>query len=530
MSRKPALLLLLLITAAVCRAAAPESAWVHPDPATGRLVYKTTPRGDRILDFSSAGYGGGGVPLPDFATIIDRATLIPSGRDDTQAIQNAIDTVSAFAPNAHGIRGAVRLAPGIYNCASTITIAASGVVLRGSGFTKTTGKGETLIRMVGGPPHLCFRIGGPTPQSPRPTIAIRITDDYVPSSATTLHLGDTTPFHPGDRITIHRPITPTWVASMGMNQLVRNGKKETWIAGETTAIRTVTGVSPATHELTLDIPLSDPIDAAFLPAPSTATVTPAPPDTAITHVGIENLHILSPPQPIVITDPQNRAVEIDNVRDGYLRDLACDDTINSVQIGRNAHCITVANVTIRHTVATLGAAKPLDFETTGTQILFDRCTDIGDNLFYFATGSRASGPTVLLHCAFHGGGWLQPHQRWSTGLLIDSCSVPEGGIDLMDRGIMGSGHGWTIGWSVAWNCTAKTFLIQQPPGAMNWAVGCRGRRTTAAEPGRKSPTLPDGTYDSPDQPVAPDSLYLAQLRERLGKQDADRAATYLNRL
>jgi hypothetical protein len=25
--------------------------------------------------------------------------------------------------------------------------------------------------------------------------------------------------------------------------------------------------------------------------------------------------------------------------------------------------------------------------------------------------------------------------------------VPEGGIDLMNRGEMGSGHGWTMGWA-----------------------------------------------------------------------------------
>jgi hypothetical protein len=107
--------------------------------------------------------------------------------------------------------------------------------------------------------------------------------------------------------------------------------------------------------------------------------------------------------------------------------------------------------------------------------------------------------------------------RWATGLLLDNCQVPESGIDLMDRGIMGSGHGWTVGWSVAWNCTAKSFLIQQPPGSMNWAIGCRGAVESSAEPGQKNgPKLPAGIFESPGTPVAPGSLYLAQLRERLG--------------
>ena len=39
-----------------------KSQWVYSD-ANGKLVYKTTKRGDRIIDFSHAGYKGGGVTL-----------------------------------------------------------------------------------------------------------------------------------------------------------------------------------------------------------------------------------------------------------------------------------------------------------------------------------------------------------------------------------------------------------------------------------------------------------------------------------
>ncbi|MCH5687720.1 hypothetical protein LWM68_27710 [Niabella sp. W65] len=69
---------------------------------------------------------------------------------------------------------------------------------------------------------------------------------------------------------------------------------------------------------------------------------------------------------------------------------------------------------------------------------------------------------MLLNCTFSGNGWIQPHQRWATGLLIDGCKVPDGGIDFMNRGEMGSGHGWSVGWAVAWNCVAKSYLNQQP--------------------------------------------------------------------
>src|SRR6476659_7682442 len=79
-SRKPVgrfwSLLLALGLAVTARAADPAtSAWVHPGP-DGRLVYKTTPAGDRIMDFSYAGYMGGGVRLPDVPL---RKTVRPSG-------------------------------------------------------------------------------------------------------------------------------------------------------------------------------------------------------------------------------------------------------------------------------------------------------------------------------------------------------------------------------------------------------------------------------------------------------------------
>src|SRR5512147_1649793 len=72
-----------------------KSGWVHLGP-DGKLVYRTTPAGDRIMDFSHAGYMGGGVALPAVPT---RRTVAPSdGPDDTAAIQAAIDAVAALDP------------------------------------------------------------------------------------------------------------------------------------------------------------------------------------------------------------------------------------------------------------------------------------------------------------------------------------------------------------------------------------------------------------------------------------------------
>ena len=71
-----------------------KSSWVYPDE-NGKLVYKTTKKGDRIIDFSHAGYKGGGITLP---YVPAKITVHPLGEnaDCTDYIQKAIDMVSAY--------------------------------------------------------------------------------------------------------------------------------------------------------------------------------------------------------------------------------------------------------------------------------------------------------------------------------------------------------------------------------------------------------------------------------------------------
>jgi hypothetical protein len=155
-------------------------------------------------------------------------------------------------------------------------------------------------------------------------------------------------------------------------------------------------------------------------------------------------------------------------------------------------------------------------------LLVLRCSSTGDEEFFVMTGARNQGPNVVLDSTFHGNGHIQPHQRWATGLLVDNAHVPEGGINLMNRGQMGTGHGWTMGWGVVWNSSAATFLIQNPPGAANWSIGNSGTETTApmkiigVHPRDLGPPLPQGFIESPSHPVLPASLYRQQLAERLG--------------
>lgn len=503
----------LLVAAIALPAGAKEkpvahSQWVYFDPA-GKLAYRRLPQGDRILDFSHAGYMGGGVAIP-LASVKKR--VAPSGEDDTAAIQAAIDEISQL-PLVNGLRGAVLLEPGHFRCSGTLRVAASGVVVRGSG----ADDGGTEIEMTGDP-HLAFALTGVREVKPlgEPTT---VTDAYVPAGSMSQHVRDASEFKAGDTVEIVRPAAAAWVHFMGMDTLVRNGKKEAWVGTDLKTERRVVAVRG--NELEFDVPLADSYDAKYLGADGT-TVTRISHTGQIEQVGVENLKLVAPARKVTLNDKHFNGLELKSVKDGWVSGLRIMNTTGPVNLDTDTRRVTVEKVDVTQSIPLIGAAKSADFSVDGTQILIDRCSANEDNVFYIATGAREQGPNVVLHCVFHGDGHVQPHQRWSTGLLVDGCEVPEGGIDLMNRGEMGSGHGWTMGWGVVWNSLAKSYVIQMPPGSANWGIGNRGEQTLAKMPtfdaGQETVIQPQGIIDSQEKPVAPASLYLEQLKERLGPQ------------
>jgi hypothetical protein len=505
MCRRTIAVLTLLTCLPAARAA--ESQWVRPGP-DGRLVYKATERGDRIMDFSYAGYRGGGVALPDVPV---RRTVHPTGTaDDSAAIQAAIDAVSSHPADDHGFRGAVLLSPGTFNCPESLTIAADGVTLRGSG----TEPGGTTLQLTG-KPHTAITVGSrrsskDDASSTRTTIA----DAYVPSGSSSFRVADPAGLSVGDWVAIRRPVTAAWVHFMHMDDLVRDGKPQTWmkVGGATVTERRIAKLDGSV--VTLDVPLSDSFDARYLNPPGTA-VTRIPPSSEVSEVGIEQLRITCPPQAINHTQAHFSAIRMSG-QDCWVRDVAAEEKMNSV--GVTGRRITLQRVSVTRKALHQGSSKPAEFAPNATQLLLDRCSVTADNVWFVASGAGVPGPVVILNCDFHGNGRAESHQRWSTGILYDNCRAPDGGIELRNRGSMGSGHGWSMGWGVVWNCAAGHYIIQNPPGTMNWLIGSAGHNEPAPRPFGMGPNLPEGTVDSPGRPVSPRSLYLAQLRERLGPQ------------
>jgi hypothetical protein len=229
----------------VCRAGS-RSEWVYFDSG-GKLAYRTLPGGDRIMDFSFAVYGGGGVAIPDVAAQI----IVRPGRDDSAIIQKAIDDISRMSL-VDGHRGAVQLTNGVFDCARTLNINASGVVLRGSD--------GTILHLIGSP-HVAIVVSGKKVVSPDGR-STPITDAYVPSAADSFNVGSSAGLAVGDTIQIIRPVTKAWVDFMGMSDLVRNDKEQRWLSGKLETERVIQTSSG--NRITVTVPLSDSYDSQYL--------------------------------------------------------------------------------------------------------------------------------------------------------------------------------------------------------------------------------------------------------------------------
>ena len=531
------------------------SEWVFFN-AEGKLEYKTTERGDRIMDFSHAGYMGGGVALPNLPV---RRTVVPlaDGADTTPLIQTAIDEVSALPVDENGFRGAVLLAPGEFPISNTINIHTSGVALRGSVAENGDLQSTLLMTPRRASPtadptryvaiRVAARQGGgqgagsgqsagsgqgggqgqrqvPETESAAPFETL-LADDYVPFGTRTFRVQNAAGFEVGDRIELRKPVTAAWVEFVVMHNLIRDGRPQTWlpINSRITMLRRITDITG--NQITVDVPLADSFDAQYLNPPGTIVARLTRPSGLINQAGIEYLRIVSPEQPVSHTQALYEAIRM-NGEDCWIRRVQIYETMDSVRV--NGHRITIQFVDIVRRARHVGSSRPAEFAPDGGQILIDRCTVEADNVWFVATGGRHMGPIVILNSAFTGrDSRAQGHQRWTTAKLYDNCYAPDGRIDIINRGMSGGGHGWGLAWCVIWNSVSREILVQEAPGTRSWAIGSVGRRVTAgrmnegnAEYARTLPggRLPEGTFDSHGTHVTPRSLYLAQLLERLGPE------------
>jgi hypothetical protein len=515
---------------------APTTSRVYPG-SDGKLVYVADGEGNTIHDCSHAGYGGGGVPIP---TVPVRATVWPVMGDNTANLQAAIDKVSALPADRSGFRGAVLIKMGYYKLAAPLRVQTSGVVLRGEGMGDTgtiligvgTGRAPASAGAVpaggpgggfgGGQPTL-IRIAGAAGAVAKGETRQTIADDYVPVGARSFHVTSSRAFRPGDTVIVRRIGNQEWINAVGMNG---DSPQSRWRPFNIDWDRVVVEVQGSA--ITVDAPITCAIEKRWGGGEVEKYEDPG----RIENVGVENLRGMSEFDPTVRSkeygnmDRPNYATEdyyadenhwsnfitFDNIKNGWVRNATALHFVYSmVGMQRGSKWITVQDCVSREPVSRRMGARRFTFALRGQLALVQRCqSDKGRHSFMM--GQPTASNNVFLDCtATNPYSSSEPHEQWATGGVYDNVHAP-----LTARFWKNINIGWAGANTVFWNCEGP-FLVQKPPGAQNFSFGHIGVDAVVFNIPLQDPTKEGGHIESLDTHVSPRSLYLTQLRERLGE-------------
>ena len=497
---------------------APNSAWVYPS-ATGNLLYQLDSRGQRITDFSNCGYRGGTEPLPNVTALIPQSRWVyvsPGTGDDTALIQAAIDSVEAQTPDANGWRGVVYLNAGEYQLATTLTIQASGVVLKGAGDSSTTG---TRLRATDARQYTLISATNSTSRSTVSGTTRNFTQKLVPAGARTFEVDSISGLAVGHTVIVKRPSPANWIADIDMDQLgAASGDPAAypWAAGskDLSFDRTITRIDG--NWITVDIPLPQTFEAVY----GGGQIWRYTWSGRLQQVGIEDIYGFSDYASSTDEAHAWTFISTRNLQNGWVRNITAQYFgYSAVTVDDGSKWVTVADSQCLDPISIIDGGRRYSFNNDGGQccLFVNNYARKGRHDFVF--GSSVPGPNVFVHSTadtvYADSG---PHQRWSVGGLFDDITINGNELNVENRGNLGSGHGWTGAYMTVWNCEASTFRVRNPPTARNWLVGSIG--TIAATSNYPVGADPAGTYDSSGpsgtgKAVYPRSLYYGQLQQRM---------------
>lgn len=471
-------------------ARAEETPWVASG-AGGVLQYRIDRAGHRVPDFSYAGYRGSGQSLP---TVPNRVVVEPTGADDSERIQKAIDYVSSLPLSDEGHRGAVSLGRGVFELSSTLSISASGVVLRGQG----AGESGTTIKSVSRSRNPVIAVGSSASGSSVLKLGnevFKVVDALVPVGKRVIELDRALGISVGSRIQIVHPSTKAWIDGLGVQSLGwREGSRDIrwW--------RTV--VEVVEQRIKLDAPLTLPLSREY-----PATIQLIDEDWGLREIGIEDLRLVSQYDTENSKDEEHawRGVYLQGVEDAWVSRVRFEHFVGgAVMLDDQTHRVTVHDCASFAPVSELGGYRRHTFFTLGQQCLFLRCwSEHGRH--NFSVGHCAAGPNAFVNCyAKNVLGDSGPVESCAAGVLYDNVRIEGNSLNLMNRWNRPWKSGWSAFNSLLWQCQADSIRCDAPPFGHNWAIGIW------ATP------LGDGHFAELSDFVKPISLFRQQWAERLG--------------
>jgi hypothetical protein len=510
-----------------------ESKIIYRDN-NGKLVYISDSEGNRIPDFSHAGYKGGGVPIPDIPIV---KTISAIEGDNTTHIQNALFEMSFLPKDSDGFRGALLLTAGKYEIRGTINFGFDGVVLRGVGDGDDPAS-NTILWATGNSPNqrTVLVAGGGAATKWREEVSnsrTNITSDSVMAGSNVFELEDASKFSIGDNIIIFHPCTAEWLAAIDSGGTfwylpgAEPGVDLPWDVGSQPIVfnRHITGIQGTT--ITIDVPVFNHLIRSI----AQSYIYKYSRSGLRTQIGIENLRIDIETAGGADEAHAWNAIDLFQIEDAWVRDCTMLHFGHSGVRTNTATRITVENCEALDPVSEIDGERRYNFNvyTASQQVLFKNCRASNGRHHYVSNGTSWTSGCVFLDCTSEGAYTSsEGHRRWSMGLLYDNLIELDGPrpgynprlLGIYNRGYYGSSHGWGLAHSVAWNCdmAGGDLIVQQPPTAQNFAIGCKGKNVT----GKKPPApfeAPDGYIEGTNESgLEPCSLYEAQLDERLATQ------------
>jgi len=450
----------------------------------------------------------------------------PDGPDSHERIQAAIDRVGAMEPDSSGFRGAVLLKKGTYYLKGTLTVT-SGVVLRGEGdgedgtvlvFHNPKGAGIVL----GNNAQEAETVSSKLEVSPYKT---RISDAYVPVGSNSVNVKDASGLKVGDAVNVIKTTNEAWLYSIGMHQsqikMRRPWEPSAYQLSTPRRIAKIEG-----NQVTFDVPLAQGYVAEH---GGGEIITNPDADNMPALIGVEGLRVVSNYDRKVKSmlrgkaggyesdEEQNMSsgISMRGVVNSWVRNCTVMHTSRNSFTNKNSQFITFMDCTSLEPISPVRGGRRYCFSNSdSSMVLFYKCSaEYGRHPY--VTGSRDPGPIAFVRSKTLGGG-SETHSRWATGVLFDNILVTErGGIAAGNRGGGGSGHGWAGANVVMWNCTSPGLKVQNPPTPeQNFAIGSTLTEGSTEVDG-------DGYVESTGTQVKPDSLFEAQLIERIGEENAE---------
>ncbi|MFM2364079.1 MAG: hypothetical protein RLZZ316_2981, partial [Bacteroidota bacterium] len=462
----------------------------------GKLIYTPDSLNNRIPDFSYCGYKASEQAIPTLSIKV----VVPVAKGDaTIRIQAALDYVATLSPDANGFRGTVLLQKGTYEVFGQLCIAASGVVLRGSGINATTIVGAGTGRLA------LIKIMGKN-EIPKDMFGSKIKEAYVPVGAMSFQVDSSIAFKShSNKIIIRRPSTQKWINTLGTEIFGGGIAALGWKPGDRDLYfdRTITKIEGNT--IFIDAPITTALDTTYGGATFYFYNNNG---GRISNSGVENIKLISAFDKANTKDEDHRwnAINIENAEDCWVRQISFENFAGSaVSVLETSKTITVEDCISKNPVSEIGGQRRYTFLTTGQQILFQRC--YAESGYHdFAVGYCAPGPNAFVQCES-----ILPYSfsgaidSWASGVLFDVVNIDGNALRFGNREQDGNGAGWAAANSVFWNCTAARIDCYKPPTAQNYSFGSWAQFSG------------DGYWGESNNTITPRSLFYQQLKERLNK-------------